>query len=112
MRPADEIQQVNDRLVFWQGYDPSAKVDLASHAYLTPEGWVLVDPIPLRDGVLEELGGRGKIEAIFLTSANHERAAADFKIKRERVFLRTPGRGARFPWNPTNGLKEGMRFAL
>ena len=81
MRPADEIQRVNDRLVFWQGYDPSAKVDLSSHAYLTPEGWVLIDPIPLQDEALAELCGPEKIAAILLTNANHERAAVDYHKK-------------------------------
>jgi len=81
MRPVDEIQRVNDRLVFWQGYDPSVKVDLCSHAYLAAEGWVLVDPIPLRDDVLAEFRGKEKIAAIVLTNANHERASADFHKK-------------------------------
>lgn len=79
MRPVGEFQRVNDRLVFWQGYDPSSKVDLSAHALLTDEGWVFVDPIPLRDEALEELRGPDKVAAIVLTSGNHERAAAGFK---------------------------------
>lgn len=81
MRPVDEIQPVNDRLIFWQGYEPAVKVDLSSHAFLTPDGWVLIDPIPLRDELLAELIERKNIAAILLTNGNHERAAADFKEK-------------------------------
>lgn len=79
MSAAEEIQPVNDRLSFWQGYDPAVKVDLSSHAFRTGDGWVLIDPIPLREGLLEELKEQGNIAAVILTSANHERAAAAFK---------------------------------
>jgi len=95
MRPADEIQLVNDRLVFWQGYDPSVKVDLSSHAYLTPQGWVLIDPIPLREEVLIELSAEEKIAAILLTNSNHERAAADYREKSNaRIIAHTGAQGA------------------
>ena len=81
MRPVEEIQQVNDRLIYWEGYDPAVKVDLSSHAILTRDGWVLIDPIPLGDEPLAGLGARAGFAAILLTSGNHERAAADFKRK-------------------------------
>jgi len=81
MSAAEEIQPVNARLVFWQAYDPAVKVDLSSHALLTDEGWLLIDPIPLEEGLLEELQARKNIAAIILTSANHERASAVFKKK-------------------------------
>jgi len=79
MRPVEEIQPVNDRLIFWQGYDPAVKVDLCSHALLTPEGWVVIDPIPLGQVALDELLSGKSIASILITSANHERAAAVFK---------------------------------
>lgn len=81
MRPVPEIQRVNERLVFWQGYDASVKTDLSSNAFLTDQGFVLVDPIPLAGEAFEELSGISKIAAIFLTSSNHERDALDFKAK-------------------------------
>ncbi|HWB59235.1 MAG TPA: hypothetical protein VG733_07075 [Chthoniobacteraceae bacterium] len=94
MRPVEEIQRVNERVVFWSGYDPAVKTDLCSHAYLATPGWVLVDPIPLREEALEELQGGGKIAAIVLTSANHGRAAADFQKRfRTPVFAHTAARG-------------------
>jgi glyoxylase-like metal-dependent hydrolase (beta-lactamase superfamily II) len=95
MRPVDEIQQVNDRLVFWQGYDPAVKVDLSSYSYLTPAGWALIDPIPLREEVLDEWSGRQKIAAILLTNANHERASADYRKKSgARILAHVKSQGA------------------
>ena len=79
MRPVEEFQRVNDRLVIWQGYDPASKVDLSAHALLTVEGWIFIDPIPLRDEALEELRGADRVAAIVLTNGNHERATAGFK---------------------------------
>jgi glyoxylase-like metal-dependent hydrolase (beta-lactamase superfamily II) len=105
MRPVDEIQRVNDRLVFWQGYEPAAKVDLSSHACLTAQGWVLVDPIPLRDEVLAEFCGREKVAAIVLTNANHKRAAADYQKKTgARIFAHEGARGE-FPAGDVQWIK-------
>ena len=81
MKPVCEIQRVNGRLYFWQGYEPAVKTDLSAHAWLTPEGWVLMDPIALEDEPWNELTRQAAIAAIILTSANHERAAADFAKK-------------------------------
>jgi glyoxylase-like metal-dependent hydrolase (beta-lactamase superfamily II) len=81
MRPVEEIQQVNARLFFWQGYEPAVKTDLSSHSLLTPHGWLIVDPIPLRDEPLGELLAQNPVAAIVLTNGNHERAAADFQKK-------------------------------
>lgn len=90
MRPVPEIQRVNERLVFWQGYDASVKTDLSSNAFLTHQGFVLVDPIPLANEAFEELTGISKIAAIFLTSANHGRDALDFKAKTDsRIYAHT-----------------------
>ena len=77
MKPVAEIQRLNRRIVFWQAYEPAVKTDLCAHAFLTPQGWVLVDPIPLGEGPLAELGREAATAAIILTSANHERAAGD-----------------------------------
>lgn len=81
MRPVEEIQFVTGRLVCWHGYDPSVKVDLSSHAFLSAKGWVLVDPIPLRDEPLAGLQEQKNVTAVILTNANHERAAGDYKQK-------------------------------
>jgi glyoxylase-like metal-dependent hydrolase (beta-lactamase superfamily II) len=81
MRPVGEIQQVNERLYFWQGYEPAVKTDLSSHAILTSQGWIITDPIPLRDEPLGELLAQSPVAAIVLTNGNHERAAADFQKK-------------------------------
>jgi glyoxylase-like metal-dependent hydrolase (beta-lactamase superfamily II) len=79
MKPVAEIQRLNRRIAFWQCYEPAVKADLCAHAFLTPQGWVLIDPIPLREEPLAELRREADIAAIILTNANHERAAEDFR---------------------------------
>jgi glyoxylase-like metal-dependent hydrolase (beta-lactamase superfamily II) len=94
MRPVDEIQRVNGRLVFWQGYDPAVKTDLSSHAVATPEGWVIVDPIALQEEAMEELRSLGKVAAVVLTNGNHARAAEVYREKMGAdIFAHEKARG-------------------
>lgn len=110
MRPASEIQLVNDRLVFWQGYDPASKVDLCSHAYLSVQGWVLIDPMPLFDRVFAELRGGQKIAAIILTNANHERAAADYVKKTGAPIIAHEGARKELTVQIDGWLQDGGKF--
>ena len=107
MRPVDEIQRVNDRIVFWQGYDPSLKVDLSSHACLTTQGWVLVDPIPLREEVLDEFLGSERIAAIVLTNANHERAASEYQNKSKTQIIAHQGAHGAFSVAIDQWIQDG-----
>jgi hypothetical protein len=107
MRPVDEIQPVNDRLVFWQGYDPVVKVDLSSHAYLTPQGWVVIDPIALCDEALAELSSREKIAAIILTNANHGRAAVDYHKKSGAPIFAHTGATGGFSVEVDHWIQDG-----
>ena len=110
MRPVEEAQPVNDSLIFWQGYDPAVKVDLSSHAYLTSQGWVLIDPIPLREEALAEFIGDEKIAAIFLTNANHERAAAHYREAGVPVYAH-PGTQGEFSIAIDQWIQDGEEIS-
>jgi glyoxylase-like metal-dependent hydrolase (beta-lactamase superfamily II) len=75
MAIARELVQVAPTLFFWQNYDPAVKADLFSTALATPNGSLLVDPIPLHDSQLRPLSQHRSIAGIVVTNANHQRAA-------------------------------------
>jgi len=79
MKPADEFHEIRDGLYCWQAYDRSVKADLSSTAARTDGGLVFVDPIPLAEEPLARMTAGAKPGAIFLTNANHERAAAAYR---------------------------------
>ena len=81
MISADEIQQVRDGLWFWQRFQPSVKVDCSSCAVRVGTKLILVDPIPLDAGALEELLQFGEPAAIVATNGNHDRAIAKLRAK-------------------------------
>ena len=64
------LRLVREGLWHWQAYEPAVKCDLSACAVQTVDGVILVDPFPF-----EEPLPFGKPAAIFLTSANHARAA-------------------------------------
>lgn len=78
MPQANELVLVSDHLQFWQSYDATVKAELFSTALTTPSGVIIVDPIPLRSDLLKQLTNEGPIAGIFVTNANHCRAAASF----------------------------------
>lgn len=78
MNKADEIQQVSERLWFWQCYEPEVKCDLSSSAVRTALGLVLIDPILLVESAMDELGDLQPI-AVVLTSGNHHRTSSIFR---------------------------------
>lgn len=78
MKAADELQQVTPSLWHWQVYEPAVKTDLSCCALATRAGLYFVDPLPLAEEALEELVTRARPAGVIVTSANHERAAADY----------------------------------
>jgi Metallo-beta-lactamase superfamily len=80
-RPAAEFQWVNERVAFWQAFDPAVKTDLSCCALLTSSGLVFVDPIPLAASAAAELTAAAKPVAIVLTNGNHARGAAEFRTR-------------------------------
>lgn len=72
------IDEVSPGIFVWQTYDGTVKADLFSTALETPSGTCLVDPIPLDEESLLGFGAQRKVSGIWVTNANHARAAADF----------------------------------
>ncbi len=81
MAVADEFQRVGRDVAVWQAFEPAVKCDLSSSAFLTSQGWVLIDPIPLAAPALEELVEAAPPVAIVLTNGNHARAAAAYRSR-------------------------------
>jgi len=73
-----KLVRVAPSLFFWQNYDPAVKADLFSTALATPNGNLLVDPIPLHDSQLRLLSFHCSIAGIVVTNANHQRAATSY----------------------------------
>jgi hypothetical protein len=71
---AQEFQQINPRVAFWQAYEPAVKCDLSCCALKCQEGWVWVDPIGL--AAMDALLAEAPPVAIVLTNGNHARASA------------------------------------
>jgi glyoxylase-like metal-dependent hydrolase (beta-lactamase superfamily II) len=79
MKPAEEFQQVQPGLFFWQSYAPAVKSDLSSAALQLGEKLVFIDPIPLAPSALEELTSSAIPALIVLTNGNHARASEEFR---------------------------------
>lgn len=79
MTPADEIHRVTPTLFVWQAYEPAVKCELSSAAFNTGSGLILVDPIPLEGGALQELLEVDTPVMIVCTNANHARAAEEYR---------------------------------
>jgi Metallo-beta-lactamase superfamily len=78
MPRAQEVDEVASGILVWQAYDSKVKVDLFSTALETQAGTYVVDPIALSSDGLLSLRAHRKVAGIFVTNANHGRAAAEF----------------------------------
>jgi glyoxylase-like metal-dependent hydrolase (beta-lactamase superfamily II) len=78
MPRAQEVDEVSPGIFVWQVYDSKVKADLFSTALETHAGTYVVDPIPLESDGLLSLWTHRKAAGIFVTNANHARAAAEF----------------------------------
>ena len=105
MRATPEYQQITNDLFVWHDYNPECKTDCSSTAVRTPEGFVLIDPIRLEEQALTRMVGDGKVAAILLTSANHERASA-YQKERLDVPIYAP-EGAQHDISADHWIKDG-----
>jgi hypothetical protein len=79
MPRAQEVDEVAPGIFVWQTYDSKVKADLFSTALKTDAGTWIVDSIPLTSEAMRRFGANHpKTAGIFVTNANHTRAAADF----------------------------------
>jgi glyoxylase-like metal-dependent hydrolase (beta-lactamase superfamily II) len=74
--PARNVSQIVPSLFSWEVFDPSIRTCLTSHAVLTPQGWWIVDPVPIDLNTLKSLFSKSVLLGILLTNENHERDSA------------------------------------
>jgi glyoxylase-like metal-dependent hydrolase (beta-lactamase superfamily II) len=80
---ADHVEEVVPSVSSWRVQDDRIGGYLSSaHALAGPEGTILIDPLPLEDESLQDLG---PVSAIVITSGGHQRSA--WRYRRE---LRAP----------------------
>jgi len=68
---------INGHLLEWSVYSPSVKTELFSHALVSDEKVVLVDPVMPDAATLTAINKLGTPGVILLTSGNHERSARE-----------------------------------
>ena len=112
MPRACAVDEVSPSIFVWQAYDSKVKADLFSTALETDAGTYVVDPISLRvDGVLN-LKAQRKMAGIFVTNANHARAAAEFaKAFSIPTYAHEELRGCS-DFLETTGVQDGEVFSL
>jgi hypothetical protein len=81
MKPADDFQQVTEAVALWHQYDPASKTELFSTAIETPDGVLLVDPIPLAAPAESALLAGRTAAGIVVTNDNHWRASEELAGK-------------------------------
>jgi glyoxylase-like metal-dependent hydrolase (beta-lactamase superfamily II) len=81
MASADFFQTVAPDLWVWEVFEDSVRTNLGSTAVRTAHGLVLIDPVDLVAGALEELTEEGPLIAVVLTNGNHARASARFRSR-------------------------------
>ena len=109
---AQEVDEVSPGILVWQAYDSKVKADLFSTALETRAGTFVIDPIPLASEALLGVGPRRpKTAGVFVTNANHARAARDFaKTFGVPLYVHDELRGTSdFP--QTTGVRDGEMFS-
>lgn len=81
MTAVPHLDHLAPNLVLWHHYDPSVKADLFSTGILVPQGYFLIDPIPLTGAALDDLEQISPISGIVVTNSNHHRASAQFAAR-------------------------------
>ena len=112
MPRAQELDEVSPGIFVWQAYDSKVKADLFSTALETEAGACIVDPIPLAWGALLTLQAHHpKTAGIFVTNANHARAAADFaRTFSAPLYVHDELRGSP-DFLPALGVQDGEEFS-
>lgn len=79
IKPATRLVKHLPSLHGWSSFHGEWKVDFNSYALQTTEGVVLVDPVQPSPAVQDALEKLGEFSGIYLTNANHHRAADWFR---------------------------------
>lgn len=75
---ADRVEEVARGVWTWSVHDDRINFVSASYAVSTEEGTVLIDPLPLADEPMKELGD---VSAICLTTSSHQRSS--WRLRRQ-----------------------------
>jgi hypothetical protein len=75
---AQTVEEVVPGVWHWRVHDDRIDFLSAAHALASPDGMVLIDPLPL---AAEALASLGAVQAILLTSGGHQRSA--WRYRRE-----------------------------
>lgn len=112
MPPAEELDEVAPGIFVWEAYDSEVKADLFSTAVETHAGTWVVDPIRLTSKALLTLqASHPKTAGIFVTNANHARAAAHFaRTLAARLYVHDELRGSD-DFLQATGLQDGETFS-
>jgi hypothetical protein len=111
MPRAQEVDEVSPGIFVWQAYDSKVKADLFPTALETQAGTYVVDPIPLGSDGLLSLRAHRKAAGIFVTNANHARAAAEFaKTFSIPLYVHDELRGSP-DFRQATGLQDGEVFS-
>lgn len=112
MPRAQELAHVSPGVSVWQAYDSKVKADLFSTALKTDAGTYLIDPIPLApEGLLSLRASHPKMAGIFVTNANHARAATDFaRTFSVPLYVHNELRGSP-DFLQATGVQDGKVFA-
>lgn len=112
MPRAEELNEVGPGIFVWQAYDSKVKADLFSTALETDSGTWVVDPIPLTSkGLISLQANHPKTAGIFVTNANHARAAARFaQTLAVPVYVHNELRGSG-DFLQAAGLQDGETFS-
>lgn len=69
------MKQLLDGVYTWSVWNEAKELDFNGHYLLTDEGACIIDPPPLSDADVEEIGRLGRPIAIVVTNHNHVRDA-------------------------------------
>jgi glyoxylase-like metal-dependent hydrolase (beta-lactamase superfamily II) len=107
---ADEVAKVSERLHLWHFYDASVKAELFSTAIETLGGILFVDPVPVREDLLQQLLGGRAIAGVFVTNTNHCRAALEFSEKSSAPIFAHQATGVACQIPSAREVKDGDSF--
>jgi Metallo-beta-lactamase superfamily len=112
MPRAEELDEVAPGIFIWEAYDSKVKADLFSTALETDSGTWVVDPIPLTSkGLVSLQANHPNTAGIFVTNANHARAAARFaRTLAVPVYVHNELRGSG-DFLQAKGLQDGETFS-
>ena len=68
-----------DDMYCWSVFNDVRQIDFNGHLWVRESGNVLIDPVPMSDGDLEQFDALGGAKWIVVTNRDHEREADFFK---------------------------------